>query len=165
MHHKRQKYKTPDYHRDILRLPILLKMPFGKKKVILFLTSRKPKTFCTFPKFYYSWKKIHFKKCSTENSPPILFLKKQVSLFTYVFEKCSIFTSILRQVATMQRNNLRKKKFFLCEMFSDFEIEVFGLLSKTFRQGCKNCIVRVPKNVLRKRIFFEKKFFFFIFRN
>ena len=50
------------------------------------------------------------------------------------------------------------------EYLSDFEQKIFWLLAKNFRQGYQNSILRVQRNVLRKKFLWKNFIFLIIFR-
>ena len=53
-----------------------------------------------------------------------------------------------------ERNNFLEKLLFYC--FSGIEREVLGFLSKKYRRGCQNCVLRVHLTYLKEKYVFLK---------
>ena len=65
----------------------------------------------------------------------------------------------IRENENCEGRNVLLKNIF-SYLFSDFEQNRFRILAKKLRQGCQKGILRVQKKVVKKKVYFEKKFGF-----
>ena len=92
------------------------------------------------------------------------FIQKLTSFcrFWTLSEKLS---ALLRKIRSLHSNTLTKANFrinYKIESFGDIERIRFGLLLHSFWAGCQNCKLRLKMNLLMKKSFFSRIFFFLL---
>ena len=90
--------------------------------------------------------------------------RKRYKFITFLGDCKENFSGLINTAFTETIGSLCRSFFWIICFFNVFVhwAKLFGLSSKTFRQSCNHCILRVHHNVLRKRIF-RKNYKFFIF--
>ena len=123
--------------------------------------------FC-FWKISFSWN--HFcilsKMCCFENFKNFLFV---LCILYKQFLICGPILTFFNGVAKIAF--YKSLETFLCitsffvqknqcfPSFSESEQKIFGFLSEFVPRGSRSCLLRVQRNILRRRLFFEKKLF------